>query len=669
MSPIERIKELVELLNHYRDEYYNNHNSEISDFEYDQLFDELSTLERETGFIMTTSPTQTVGYEVKSELVKVKHNHPMLSLDKTKNIYDVLKFIGDEPFVAMAKMDGLTCSIRYLNGRIVSAETRGNGEIGESVLHNIITVKNLPLQIDYKDELIVDGEIIVADEDFNKINDSLSDDEKYKNSRNLASGSIRQLDSKIAAQRNMRFIAWKCITPINVQNAYNNNFAWRLNYLKTLGFEVVYCFMERIKNLAALPQYKAVDNAVVLQDIVNLIVEWAKERGYKIDGCVFGYNNIAYGDSLGATSHHLRSQYAYKFYNELYETKLVDIEWSMGKTGMLTPTAIFQTVQIDGCDISKASLHNVSIIKKLGLTNNCTVYISKRNEIIPQVEECLQDGDSPIKTPTLCPICGHALDIVKENESEVLMCQNPTCSGKVLGQFKFFVSKTALDVEDLSEKTLEFCINMGWLENFKDIYTLYKSRDEWVTYSGFGEKSVDNILESIEKSRNTTLDRFICALSIDGVGKSASKTLAEAFNGDFDRFIEGFQSGFDWTILTDIGDKTAQNINEYLVKNEAEIRELAREFNFVAPTKIETKDNPFIGKSICCTGKLTHFTRDSINAKITELGAKVANSVSKTTDFLLTNEASGSSKYNKAVQLNIPIINETTFLSMINENI
>lgn len=652
MNKIERIKELVKTLNHYRNEYYNNQKSEISDFEYDQLFDELSALERETGFIMTTSPTQTVGYEVKSELTKVKHNHPMLSLDKTKDINDVVKFLDGRDGVVMAKMDGLTCSLRYVNGELVSAETRGDGETGEDILHCAKTIKNIPLHINCKDEVIVDGEVIISYDDFDKINATLPEDEKYKHPRNLASGSIRQLDSNIAAERNMQFVAWKLINGCN-----DNSFGSRWTYMTILGFEVV--------PMIPLVQFCPTE---IIERAVEQIKEWSSRKHYPIDGCVFGYDDIAYGNSLGATGHHLRSQIAYKFYDELYETKLLDIEWTMGKTNTLTPTAVFETVTIDGTDVSKASLHNISIIKKLGLTNNCTVRVYKANQIIPQIDSCLRDGDSPIIPPKYCPVCGGETEVVTENASEVLVCKNSNCSGKLLGRLKFFVSKQAMNIDGISETILEVLIEKCWIKNFKDIYYLYRHGREWEQIEGFGEKSVAKILDAIDHSRNVKLENFICALSIPNIGRSASKTISDAFNGNYQEFIDAyFYWHFDWTTLEDFGQVMADNINKYLHDNLEEVNSLAAEMHFVQRESKVIVDNPFSGKTLCVTGKLNHFTRDSINVKIAELGAKAASSVSSKTDYLITNEQSGSSKYKKAVELNVPIITEDEFLNMIGE--
>lgn len=649
----QRIRELVQALNHYRDQYYNNSTSEISDFEYDKLFDELSALESETGLIFAGSPTQTVGYEVKSELTKVKHNHPMLSLDKTKDVDEIIKFLNYKHGIIMAKMDGLTCSLRYLNGELVSAETRGDGETGEDILHCARTIKNIPLKIDCKNEVIIDGEVIITYDDFEKINSSLPDDQKYKHPRNLASGSIRQLDSNIAAQRNMKFIAWKMVTGYK-----NNSFLDRLARMSTLGFDVT----------PWLPIDPVYQSGNLMQVLIDGIKESSEQKSYPIDGCVIGYNDIAYGESLGATGHHLRSQIAFKFYDELYETRLVDIEWTMGKTNTLTPTAIFETIDIDGTDVSRASLHNISIIKNLGLTKNCTVRVYKANQIIPQIDSCVHDGSAEIVIPEVCPICGKKTEIVQENESEVLVCTNSNCSGKLLGRLRFFVSKPAMNIDGLSEATLDFLISKGWVTDFKSIYHLAQYAPEWQKCDGFGKKSVEKILNAIEQSRNVKLENFITALSIDGIGKAAAKTIAEHFHNDFKEWYhEGVSQPYRYTLLEDFGEVMCDNMHTFCAKNMEMISGLSDEMNFIIPEKAEATSNPFMDKTLCVTGKLNHFTRDSIDEKIVSLGAKASGSVSSKTDFLITNEASGSSKYKKAQELNIPIITEDEFLTMIGE--
>lgn len=651
MNKINKIKNIVEQLNYHRNLYYNNNRPEISDFEYDQLFDELAALEKETGFILATSPTQTVGYEVKSNLTKVKHNHPMLSLDKTKDVNDIVKFLNGKDGVIMAKMDGLTCSLRYIDGTLFSAETRGDGETGEDILHCAKTIKNIPLHINIKEEVVVDGEVIITYDDFEKINATLSENERYKHPRNLASGSIRQLDSNVAAQRNMKFIAWKL-----VKGYKDNSFVERLRFMSDIGFEVT-------------PYYAVLNTRANerIDNIIELIKNESKIKSFPIDGCVIGYDDVAYGESLGATGHHLRNQIAFKFYDELYETKLLNIDWTMGKTGTLTPTAVFKAVDIDGTNVERASLHNISIIKSLGLTNGCTVRVYKANAIIPQIDSCELDGNGDIEIPNKCPICGRDAVIKKDNESEVLVCVNDNCSGKMLGKFNHFVSRKAMDISGLSEKTLEMLILHGFIHNYKDIYHLKEHQPKLIRLEGMGKKSILNMLSSIDKSREVTLDRFICALGIPNIGASASKTLAKLVDGDYNRFIQAYRDNFDWTSLDDFGATLSASLERYLDENLEMVNELAAEMNFIVTENKTIKENIFNGKNICVTGKLINFTRDSINEKIVSLGAKAVSSVSKATDYLICNEASNSSKYKKAVDLKINIINENEFLQMIGE--
>ena len=640
-----RVEYLVSELNRLT-ELYDKGTPEISDKEWDDMYFELATLEYEHEYVLSNSPTQKVNYTVVNELTKVQHNHPMLSLDKTKDIEEIKSFIGNRDWIAMLKMDGLTCSLLYENGRLVRAETRGDGEIGEDITHNAMVVPSIPKKIPYTNRLVVDGEIICKLDDFKEF------EGEYKNARNFASGSIRLLDSNECDKRKLTFVAWDII---GTHDKCDTLFT-KLIALMNLNFITVpFCTADR----------------GILEDAVDLLKEYIDIYHYPIDGLVFKWNNCDEYESAGRTDHHFCGGLAYKFYDELYETKLIDIEWTMGKTNTLTPTAIFETVNIDGTDVSKASLHNISIIKKLGLTNNCTVRAYKANQIIPQIDSCLQDGDSPIKIPKYCPVCGGETKIVTENASEVLMCTNPNCLGKLLGRLKFFVSKPALNIEGLSEATLEFLIDKGWVKSFRDLYKLETAPGvvyRWKLTDGYGEKSVEKILDAIESSRDVKLENFICALSIDGVGKSASKTISDAFNGDFNAFYKAFEGGYNWSELADIGDKTASNITKYLTENEEEIVNLASEMRFVVPKKVEVKENPFMGKNICCTGKLERFTRDSINAKIVELGAKVASGVSAKTDYLITNTPeSGSSKNVNAKKFGTKIITEAQFLEMIGE--
>ena len=647
MNQIDRIKELVDLLNHYRNEYYNNSRSEISDFEYDQLFDELTNLELETGFIMAVSPTQTVGYEVKSELKKVKHNHPMLSLDKTKSVDDVVAFLGGKDGAIMAKMDGLTCSLRYLNGELVSAETRGNGEVGEDIFHCAKTIKNIPLKINCTDEVIIDGEVIITYDDFEKINSTLADDQKYKHPRNLASGSIRQLDSSIAAIRNMKFVAWKVIKGCN-----DNSFIRRWMFMGGLGFDTT--------PLIPLPTIFQ-DNEQIKIAIEHIKL-WAKEEnGYPIDGCVFSYDDIAYGESLGATGHHLRSQLAFKFYDELYSTKLRYIDWTIGKSSQLTPTAVFDTVEIDGADVSRASLHNISIIKTLGLTNDCTINVFKANQIIPQIDSCEHDGNGDIEIPMTCPICGGETAIKKDNESEVLICTNSECAGKKLAQFTHFVSKKGMDIKNLSEATLQDLLSHRFIHDFKDIYHLSDYRQQLIRLDGFGKKSVEKLLKSIEDSRNVKLENFIAALGIPNIGLTASKTIAKYCDGDWNKFYILLGNTRDWTFLNDFGQIMSDNFNTYLDEHFVDMDNLAMEMSFVLPE--EYSDNSLDGLKFCITGSFSQ-SRDGLKKQLESRGAKFISSVSKNLDVLFAGEKAGS-KLTKAQQLGVRVANEEELMKML----
>ena len=637
MEKIGRIKELTELLNKASDAYYNTGNTIMEDREYDSLLEELRSLEQETGFVMMASPTHKVGYEVKSELKKIKHNHPMLSLSKTKNWNEFIRYFGSKDVIGMVKMDGITGSLRYINGELVSAETRGNGEIGEDIFHNIKTVKTVPQKIPYKDELIVDGEIVCTYDDFEPFST------EYKNPRNFASGSIRLLDSNECVKRPLTFVAWNVIKGFDNENS----FLRKLVLIDELGFTVV-------------PWTSSFD-----WDAKEFLVNKAKKLGYPIDGLVGRFDDIKYGESLGTTSHHSNAAYAFKFYDELTETTLRDVEWTLGRTSVLTPTAVFDSVDIDGSSVSRASLHNISIMKNLGLTKNCTIRVFKANQIIPQVYSADKDGDVPIKIPNKCPVCGGATSIKQDNESEVLVCTNPDCIGKKLARFTHFVSRKCMNIDGLSERTLELLISNNLIRNFRDIYHLKEHVGKLCTLDGMGKKSVENLINSVEKSRDVKLENFIAALGIDGVGLSVAKTISDYFNGDFVEFNNAFWNKFDFTKLNDIGSTTAKSIDVYMENNSEDVYNLASEMHFLQHESKKIENNPFIGKNICVTGKLNNFTRDSINEKIASLGAKAVSSVSKTTDFLITNEASGSTKYKKAMDLNIPIISEEDFINMI----
>lgn len=650
MKQTQRIKLLVRLLNFYRDKYYNESFSAVSDAEYDKMFDELVTLEKETGIVMNGSPTQTVGYEVKSKLKKVEHNHPMLSLDKTKSIDDVMKFLSGREAVAMLKMDGLTCSLKYQNGELLSAETRGNGTIGEDVLHNVKTIANVPKNIAL-DNLIVDGEVIITRQDFDDINSKLIDDDKYRNPRNLASGSIRQLDSEVAAQRKMKFITWKLVSGTD-----NNSFHERLSKLSELGFEVVP--FRKIRNNATSEE---VENAVCS------LREYANDNGLPIDGIVFSYDDIAYGESLGMTGHHPRYSYAMKFNDDEVSTILRDIEWSMGKS-VITPVAIFDTVEIDGTEVGRASLHNISICKdlKLGIGDEITVY--KANAIIPQIKNNITKSNTFI-VPDKCPVCGSQTEIVKDNNTEVLICTNPDCKGKRLMRLSHFASRDAMNIEGLSEATIEKIMSVIDIENFSDIYTLKDHYDKLVGLEGMGVKSVKKLFDEVEESKDTDLAKFLYSMSIPLIGKTASKTISKYFHGSFEEMYSVWINGFDWTVLDDFGKSMDESMWNYISHNMIKVRQLADLMTF----KVDGNTGvgaPLGNNTYCITGTLNKISRKELTEKLESLGAKVAGSVSKNTTCLVNNDVtSGSSKNIKAKQLGVPIMNEEEFLSTIKEHL
>ena len=638
------MKELIEKLNKYT-KAYDCGNPLISDKEWDDMYFELQALENEWNFWCENSPCKRVNYTVVNELNKVKHNHPMLSLDKTKNIEEVKSFIGNKDWIAMLKMDGLTCSLLYEDGRLVRAETRGDGEVGEDVTHNAMVIPSIPKKISYTERLVVDGEIICMLDDFKKF------EREYKNARNFASGSIRLLDSNECSKRRLTFVAWDVIGKMTTPAGHPTLLTNKLAALGDSGFHTVpFCCSHDPFEIS-------------LEEIISTLQQYKAE--YPIDGIVFKYDNLKEYEAAGRTDHHFKGGLAYKFYDELYETKLIDIEWTLGKTGVITPTAIFETVQIDGCDVSKASLHNISIINKLGLTNHCTVQVSKRNEIIPKIEECLQDGDSDIKIPKYCPVCGEETAVMKESESEVLMCKNPNCSGKILCKLKFFVSKPAMNIDGLSEAALNLLINNGWVKSFKDIYHLAPYKDLWMACDGFGRRSVEKILDAIEESKHVKLENFITALSINGVGTVAAKTISNAFNGNFDELLKAFHNKYDWSNLEDIGEKTKESITKYFIHNEIEMVELAAEMTFVAPDNIKVKDDKLNDKKVCITGSFAQ-SRDMLKSKLEEKGAKIVSGVSKNLDILFAGDKAGS-KLTKAKELGIKIIYEDELMKLLED--
>ena len=651
LDKINRLKELTEQLNHYRDSYYNHSESLISDKQYDDLFDELQTLEEETGIVMSNSPTNTVGYEVKSKLEKVKHSHPMLSLDKTKSTDDLVKFSDGKDCIISLKLDGLTVLNTYNNCTLCQSETRGNGEEGEIITHNAKVFDNLPLNIPFDRKFEIEGEAIITQSDFEKINTN----GEYKNCRNLASGSVRQLDSNITKNRHVRFIAWKI--PFGV-TTYSQGFEIAAQY----GFEVV-------------PYVKYNSKYDDIEKAIEVLKSIAKEKTLPIDGLVITYDNIEYGKSLGMTGHHPKHSLAFKFYDDIYPTELLDVEFTMGKTGVLTPTAVFKPVEIDGTVVERASLHNISIMKELGITHKCQIVnVYKANQVIPQIDSVEEDDieitdDNRIIPIETCPICGENTKIIQENDSKVLICTNDNCKGKLLGKLVHFCSKNAINIEGMSEATLQFLINKGWVMSFQDIYKLDYYRQFWKEYDGFGDKSVDRLLDAIENSRKTTLDRFIYSLSIPQIGRSTSKDISKYCNNSIDEFTFVMENtSLEFTAIDGIGVSATTSLDDWWNTNRDMFYELAEEFIFA--TNKQENNNVSVdlsGKTFVITGSLNHYkNRDELVSVIEGLNGKVSGSVSAKTSYLINNDTqSSSSKNMKAKQLNIPIISEEDFIKMI----
>lgn len=566
----------------------------------------------------------------------------MLSLDKTKSVDELREFIGQKAVCLMWKLDGLTISLHYNGGELIGAETRGDGVIGEDVLHTVKAFANIPLHIDYMGELVVDGEAIITYDDFEKYNAGLSEDERAKNSRNLAAGSVRQLNPEITKQRNVKFFAWKCVKGCDNINSQ----CLRLNFLSQLGFDIT--------------KYMGICK---VEDDIRRLKQSATEKRIPIDGLVAMYDNIAYGESLGMTGHHPRHSLAFKFANEEYETVLRNIEWDVSRTGLVNPTAVFDPVIIDGCTITRATLHNVSYIEALELGIGDTISIIKANEVIPKVVDNLTRSDS-YKMPVLCPYCHSKLLINNTNGSKTLRCPNENCDGKIIDKLTHFASKKAMNIDGLSEATIKKFYEKGWLRRYCDIYHLDDYKDEIMTMDGFGEKSWSKLWDSIEKSKNVKLSNYLVALSIPWVGATAAKTISKYFKGDYDAFFKAVRSDFDFTQLEDFGNELNKSLHDWGNKISVGNVILSKHLNFEKGENSTVKSNDFCaGKSFVVTGKLENFTRDGIKDFIEQHGGKVVGGVSSKCDYLINNDINSvSSKNKKAKELNIPIINEKEFL-------
>ena len=652
---IQKMQELVDKLNHYTKAYDEGH-PEISDQEWDDLYFQLQDFENHTGLYLDDSPTQNINYQVINKLNKVEHNHPMLSLDKTKSIDDIKAFIGDKECIVMAKMDGLTCSLRYLNGKLVSAETRGNGFVGEDILHNALQVKNIPKKIKYKNELIVDGEIICTYSDFKPF------EAEYKNPRNFASGSVRLLDSKESASRNLSFVAWDVIKGFNEETdriGISNLLTCKLARLHDFGFTIVPfhdCNKIDVENFNS--EYNRIGYVKYL----------VKEEQYPIDGLVFKYNNCDEYNAAGRTDHHFKGGLAYKFYDEEYETTLQNIEWTMGRTGVLTPVAIFEPIDIDGTEVSRASLHNVSIMQEL-LNKpfiGQKIWVFKANQIIPQISKSGEDDEytkAYLDIPSICPVCcGHTE--LKNNDGVVtLYCANPQCEGKLINRLDHFCGKNGLDIKGLSMATLEKLIDWGWVSNFIDIYKLENYSNEWKNKAGFGEKSVERILEAIEQSKETTLDAVISAAGIPLIGRAVAKELCKYIDS-YEDFRNKVDNNFDFTIYDGFGEIMAAQLLNY---NYNEIDSVVN-YALTIKTKSKEQNNSNLeGLIFCITGKVhTVKNRDELKEIIENHGGKVVSSMSSKVNYLINNDITSTSAKNKtAKENNIPIITEEEFQSML----
>lgn len=652
-DPFEELQELTQRLNYYRDAYYNKDFSIISDEEYDKLYDRLIELEKLVGYKMENSPTQSVGYEVVNGLPEVEHNHLMLSLDKTKEVDDVIKFAGNHRIVITPKMDGLTCTLRYIDGKLESAETRGNGKTGELITHNARVIKNIPKTINTSvHEVIVDGELVITYSDFNRVNNELlsagvPEDDLFANPRNMAAGTARQLNSKICADRNLKFVAWKC-----VKGPEFISFVTSLKWLERMDFEVVDWTTFQDANYDTL-KYWLEETQV-----------WAKDNDYKIDGAVIGFDDIEYQESLGYTKHHPRGQLAFKFYDEKFETTLRDIEWSVGKTGNITPVAIFDPVEIDGTIVKRASMHNLTIMKNLNASIGKTCYVYKANMIIPQIESFDSD-ECDIIIPDICPICGKPTYISESIHGQSLVCCNDFCKGKMLGRLETFVSKPAMNIDGFSSASIELFWEKGWLRSFADIYEM-RFINRLAYLEGWGVKSINKLKDAINKSREVMLDKFITALSIPNIAGATAIVIAESCSWDIDVFMNRLNAKYDWSQLDGIGFKTSYDINSWYPNHQFEIASLLDHLNFIKPEKKVIIESEWSGKTFCITGTFGWGPREEIKEKLEELGMKNVSGVSKNTDILFAGEKCGS-KLKKAQDLGITIYNEDKLMEILHD--
>lgn len=646
MNKLNRVKELVELLNKANRAYYQEAKEIMSNLEYDKLYDELLMLEQESGVVLANSPTVNVGYEIVSELQKEQHESPMLSLDKTKEAGVLSEFAGDRVCLLSWKLDGLTVVLSYDGGKLVKAVTRGNGLVGEVITANAKAFQNIPLSIPYKGKLTLRGEAIIKYSDFEKINKKIGDaDAKYKNPRNLCSGSVRQLNSKITAERNVNFIAFALIQAEDM--SFQNSIMRQLLWLEKQGFQVV--------------EHKEV-TADNMKQTVDYFADKVKSYDYPSDGLVLMYDDIEYGLSLGTTSKFPRNGIAFKWQDEQAETKLKYIEWSPSRTGLINPVAVFEPVELEGTTVTRASVHNLSIMEDLELKEGDTIKVYKANMIIPQISENLTRGGMA-EVPKECPACGKQTEIRDEHGVKTLYCPNSRCPAKNIKLYTLFVSRNAMNIEGLSEETLEKFIDAGYIQEFSDIYKLDRYKDEIIETSGFGQKSYENLIHSVDKSRNVELNALIYSLGIPNIGIANAKLICKHFHNDLDKIRNATMD--ELVEIDGIGEKMAQKFSEYFdnKENNSRLDRLLEELTLIVQDENKSEQN-MVGITFVITGSVEHFpNRNAVKEYIEKRGGKVTGSVTSKTNFLINNDSlSNSSKNKKAKELGVEIITEEQFL-------
>ncbi|CDB89932.1 dNA ligase [Clostridium sp. CAG:253] len=646
MADIGRMKELIDILNRASAVYYQGKDEIMSNFEYDRLYDELVSLEKESGLVLAGSPTQKVGYEILSELPKQTHPSPMLSLDKTKQVNELESWLGDKEGLLSWKMDGLTVVLTYENGQLLNAVTRGNGVVGEVITNNAKVFKKLPISIPFKGHMVLRGEAVITYSEFEKINASLSEEEQYKNPRNLCSGSVRQLNNEITAKRNVELYAFTLVEAegVDFENSQKN----KMEFMRKQGFQVV--------------EYK-----LVTKENIAETVEWfsdkVKTNDFPSDGLVLLYDDIEYGNSLGSTAKFPRNAIAFKWADEVAKTKLLEMEWSASRTGLINPVAIFEPVELEGTTVSRASVHNISIVRELKLGIGDEIEVYKANMIIPQIAKNLTESDS-LEIPDKCPVCGEKTVIHKENDVEVLFCENPDCLAKKIKSISLFVSRDAMNIDGMSEATIEKFIARGFLHELADLFKLERYKDEIISMEGFGEKSYEKLIKAADAAKVTTTAKFIYSLGISGIGLSNAKMICKAFDNDFDKIRK--VSREELIEIDGVGEVLADSFVCFFEKenNNHVVDDLLKII------KIEDSEssvqNDMEGMNFVITGSVNHFSnRGAVKELVESRGGKVTGSVTSKTKYLINNDStSNSSKNKKAKELGVQIITEDEFIDM-----